>query len=76
LHPTRTIYLGLTNDHLKLFERPNLSSRYTALSYCLGLIQPIKTLCSTLNIFKSHLDWTSLPLAFQNTVEVARRLRL
>lgn len=74
--PTRVLDLGQTNDSIRLVETKALSGPYICLSYCWG--RTLTILCTRENYesYRGNIPWSSLPLLFQNAVEICRMLSI
>ena len=72
--PKRVLDLGQSNDSIRLIETEALSGPYICLSYCWG--RSLTILCTRGNYesYQGNIPWLSLPLLFQNAVEVCRML--
>ncbi|RFN51739.1 het-domain-containing protein [Fusarium flagelliforme] len=72
--PTRAIYIGPSNSHIRLFEAKGMMARYVTLSHCWGGEQPTITTMSNLAALTDCIDFDSLPIVFQQAILVARKL--
>lgn len=78
LLPTRVIDVGNAGDErLRLFEtRESRIGQYTALSYCWGSDQPLKTTSVNIQAMKSGLLLSDLPQTLADAVHVTRSLNI
>lgn len=76
LLPTRVIEVGNAGDErLRLSEtRGNRTGQYTALSYCWGSDQQLKTMCANIQAMRSGLLLSELPRTLADAVYVTRSL--
>ena len=76
--PTRLIYLGESNEDLRIRESIPTSEGVTwaALSHCWGGSQPYKLQRANLAMLKQNITSSDLPATFCNAIEVARELGL
>jgi Heterokaryon incompatibility protein (HET) len=72
--PTRTVFLGESNDEIKLSENHSKSGRYTCLSHCWGKLQPFQTQTHSIAERRQGISWNLLPKTFQDAVDFTRRL--
>ncbi|OCL03224.1 HET-domain-containing protein [Glonium stellatum] len=74
--PTRLLDLAAfgSNQDVKLYESQSQTAQYICLSHCWGAYRPLKLEKATLEVFKSRIPWTSLPLTFQDAISFTRRL--
>lgn len=72
--PNRVIYIGTTDDDLRLHvSTPGEKSYYTSLSHCWGGRTPIKTTLTRLSEYTIHIP-TPLPQTFADAISVTRVL--
>lgn len=74
--PTRTVFVGESNDQIRLVENGGLEDHYTCLSHCWGGVQPLQTRIRSIGEFREGIAWESLPKTFQDAVMLTRRLGL
>ncbi|CAG7560595.1 unnamed protein product [Fusarium equiseti] len=72
--PTRTIYIGPSISHIRLFEAKGMMARYVTLSHCWGGEQPTTTTSSNLEALSNCIDFERLPIVFQQAMLVARKV--
>ncbi|KAI9866181.1 MAG: hypothetical protein M1813_001742 [Trichoglossum hirsutum] len=74
--PTRLIDVGEVGDDLQLYLQNTLEVgvKYTALSYCWGGDQPVRTTKSTLKENCKRIEFSSLPKTLQDAVTCTRNL--
>ncbi|KAH8880782.1 HET-domain-containing protein [Thozetella sp. PMI_491] len=75
--PTRLLDLDLEDGTLDIAIREGIShgeTKYIALSYCWGTSQPLRTLSSNLDLYKTRIFWCDLPPLFQDVAAIARAL--
>ncbi|KAH0558525.1 hypothetical protein GP486_004819 [Trichoglossum hirsutum] len=74
--PTRLIDVGEIGDDLLLYlhETPEVGVNYTAMSYCWGGNQPVKTIKSTFKENCRKIEFSSLPKTLQDAVTCTRNL--
>jgi hypothetical protein len=61
-------------DPISLWESQGARETYACLSWCWGEGLPLRTVSNNLSSHKANIPWNQLPLAFQNAVEISRRL--
>ncbi|KAH8883561.1 HET-domain-containing protein, partial [Thozetella sp. PMI_491] len=75
--PKRVVYVGKTNDEIRLLENTdNSKAFYTCLSHCWGPKQPLMTTKATKARHMNGIKWTDLPKTFQDAIDFTRRLRV
>ncbi|KAH7350449.1 heterokaryon incompatibility protein-domain-containing protein, partial [Pyrenochaeta sp. MPI-SDFR-AT-0127] len=72
--PTRILDLGKSNEFIKLVETHGFSAPYICLSHCWGESSTIVCTRKTYSDYQNNIPWTSLPLLFQDTVNICRML--
>ena len=72
--PTRVIYIGPSTSSTRLFESKGMMARYVTLSHCWGGEQPTITTSSNLEALTNCVDFETLPIVFQQAMQVARHL--
>jgi hypothetical protein len=75
--PKRIIYVGKSNEELRLKDTDNTQGLYAILSYCWGESQNLlKTTSTSLEKHMEGIPFTRLPKTIQDAVEVARELSI
>lgn len=76
--PTRLIYLGTTNEELKICDPISAIEevKWAALSHCWGGHQPLKLEQVNLSSFKRRVEFSDLPATFRDAIGIARELGL
>ena len=72
--PTRAVYIGSSNSEVRLVEAKGTTAKYVTLSHCWGGEQPTKTTIYNLAALTDCLDFETLPIVFQQTILLARKL--
>lgn len=77
LLPHRVIAIGqASGDPVSLLETSGARGRYACLSWCWGQVLPLRTTKADLTTHKCEIPWSQLPLAFQDAINLARRLAI
>lgn len=75
--PKRIIYVGKSNEELRLEDTDNTQGLYAILSYCWGESQHLlKTTLTSLEKHMRGISFTRLPKTIQDAVKVARGLSI
>jgi hypothetical protein len=75
--PKRVIYVGKSNEELRLEDTNNKQGLYTILSYCWGESQYLlKTTSASLEKHMKGISFTRLPKTTQGAVEITRELSI
>jgi hypothetical protein len=72
--PLRLLEIAGVKSPVKLIERPSSNVPYICLSHRWGQLGMLKTLKSTLARNKKEIEWSSLPMTFQDAIEITFRL--
>lgn len=70
-NPTRLICV---KNGVRLVQNAETTVRYVCLSHCWGGITPVQTLSSNVDKHFQSIPWSSLPLTFQDTIQLIRAL--
>ncbi|KAH7137512.1 heterokaryon incompatibility protein-domain-containing protein [Dactylonectria estremocensis] len=74
--PTRVLSIGSSDSDVRLVELKNVRARYVTLSHCWGDKQPARTTGSNLADMKKSINFTALPIVFQQAISVVRMLKI
>jgi len=75
--PKRSLYVGKSNDELKLQDTEYRQGTYAILSYCWGDSQYLlKTTSDLLEKHKKGVLWARLPTTIQDAIQITRELTL
>ena len=72
--PTRVIYLGKSDEELRLCITHGTSAKYATLSHCWGQITLPTLSMNNIQRLQLAIDYSVLPKSFQDAITVTRRL--
>ncbi|KAF5686280.1 het-domain-containing protein [Fusarium circinatum] len=76
LLPTRVISVGSSDADIRLVELNDVQAQYVTLSHCWGGKQPLRTVTAHIEDMKKSIDVNSLPIVFQQAIQIVRALNI
>ncbi|KAF4497862.1 HET-domain containing protein [Fusarium agapanthi] len=74
--PTRVISVGSSDIDIRLVELKDVPAQYVTLSHCWGGKQPLRTVTANIKDMKRSIDINSLPIVFQQAIQIVRALNI